>query len=271
MSQYGPLIERVLRESLSLVPSRKSSLESLDHFNIQVIPKVRNWFRLNDVNVAPAAGLFGLIEVQPNLSAQTYTCYLSFVRRVEVGEVVPKFERPFVESEELVAAAGVIQVLDHPDNIAAIQHTLDLLHEVAFERIKRDRDDLSNQIAWLLDEVKTRRETNRRYAKRTRSKDISELIQWLSVASGGVFIARELWLLLHSHFDRYDPKVRAIFVDKIADNDGLNNLNTLKEAPYKFVFAGAIKTGPRAGQERYMTYKAFREHVRRTERLFLNH
>ena len=139
------------------------------------------------------------------------------------------------------------------------------MQEVERKDLERRIEQANEDADFYLKKLKPYITRYRDIAKRPRNPKLKDILTRLVVEINSTD-PKVLWLSLIRKFNDTDREICDFFDDLVSDDSGLSTQNSLKEAPYKFVYMDSVQSGATKGREKYLTYSRFRYHLKKLKK-----
>jgi hypothetical protein len=254
---------RVLYRLMSLL----GDTEKVDFFLKEIIPQFGVWLLDSKVQLTEGRGLLSLVPVKEKRLGQTYDGYLDFVRTKFSEKFVKKLPKDIrhCSKEELELSAALLQLSQRPRDSYGLEYVKSYMQEVERKDLERRIEQANEDADFYLEKLKPYITRYRDIAKRPRNPKLKEILSRLVVEINSTD-PKVLWLSLIRKFNDTDREICDFFDDLVPDDSGLSTQNSLKEAPYKFVYMDSVQSGATKGREKYLTYSRFRYHLKKLKK-----
>ncbi len=233
----------------------------------KLIPCFSDWLLSLDIDLTEHRGLLSTRPLKKQSERRTYDGYLDFVRSSfseKFKKLLPQELRK-CSKDELEFAAALIQLSMRPRDHFGYRYVENYLREDEIKDFERRIEEANQDAKFFLEKLKPHITRYRDIAKRPRNPKLKDILTRLVVEKNSTN-PKILWLSLIRKFHDKDPEICDFFDNLVADDTGLSNQNSLKEAPYKFIYMDSVQSGNSKGQEKFLTYSKFRYHVRKTKK-----
>jgi hypothetical protein len=237
-------------------------------FSEDFLLRVQSWLVDCEICFTEPRGLLSLISSDDKSnelsSGPYYRGYLDFVRTLlssDARETIPMDMREF-EDEQIEMAAAIVQLTCRPDDEIGNAYVEFSLREAEKNDLHQQLGQSRDHASFLMEKLTPHLLRYREMAARPRSKSLTEVLETLALELKS-HDPKVLWGALIQRFNDWDQPIRDVFDGLVADESGLKNQTTLKAAPYKCVYMDSIKSGPKKGKEKYLTYQRFRYHLKK--------
>lgn len=254
---------RVLHRLMSLL----GDTEKVDFFLKEIIPQFGVWLLDSKVQLTEGRGLLSLVPVKEKRLGQTYDGYLDFVRTKFSEKFVKKLPKDIRQcsKEELELSAALLQLSQRPRDSYGLEYVKSYMQEVERKDLERRIEQANEDADFYLKKLKPYITRYRDIAKRPRNPKLKDILTRLVVEINSTD-PKVLWLSLIRKFNDTDREICDFFDDLVSDDSGLSTQNSLKEAPYKFVYMDSVQSGATKGREKYLTYSRFRYHLKKLKK-----
>ena len=237
-------------------------------FSEDFVLRVQSWLVDSEICFSKPRGLLSLIsgddESNEPSSGPHYRGYLDYVRTLlssDARATIPMGIREF-EDEQIEMAAAIVQLTCRPNDEIGNAYVELSLREAEKNELHQQIDQSLEHASFLMEKLTPHLLRYREMAALPRSKSLTEVLETLALELKS-HDPKVLWISLIKRIEDRDLVVREVFDSLVADESGLKNQTTLKAAPYKCVYMEGIKSGPKKGKEKYLTYQRLRHHLKK--------
>lgn len=229
-----------------------------------VVPDIHNWLLSANIIFFEPKGLLSSNLNESDNTEDAHSGFLAYVNSVLSGLSVSEFPRQIKKYsyEEIELAAAILQLKFRPTDKCGTEHVEKYLHELEKRDLSQQVDQSRDHASFLMEKLTPHLLHYKKMAALPRSKRLTNVLETLALELNS-HDPKVLWISLIKRIEDRDLVVREVFDSLVADESGLKNQTTLKAAPYKCVYMEGIKSGPKKGKEKYLTYQRLRHHLKK--------